>query len=437
MFVPAYKDCDHLLSPTKRFTIPPSTGKILVLTGTTPGTGGVGNLLMRDCCEAIRRENLYYCAVVPEREYDEAANNQWVDQCQVRKYETAYRPLPGLVGNLISHAAFRLMCNRLAKSAARTITQQLPRNDFRVIWAVLDSPATILMARQLAKKLDLPIVGFVMDASEQVSQMYYHDPLTTHYLRRESDAILRSALACGVAGETMKECYESQYGIPCEILRQGAVETDQEEIRPTAKDPSRLLIGFAGTITAPDALAAFRKALDAFGWKVNGRSVVMRLVGSKCEMRATGPQQIEYFGWRSRNETAALLSECDLLYLPQPFTEAHRPFAELSFPNKLMAYLPSQKPIFLHGPPHASLVSFLKSYQVGVACLSLDSVDIVQSLAAMANNPDLANKAATESRRAITEELNAETLAKNVRRLLGVEIGGSPQTSRTSLAAGR
>lgn len=436
MIVPVYNDCDHLLTATKRLTISPSTGKILVLTGTTPGTGGVGNLLMRDCCEAIGRENFYYCAVVPEREQQEAANNGWVDQCLVRRYETAYRPVPGSVGNLISHAAFRLMCTRLSRSAARTISQQVPRNDLRVIWAVLDSPATILMARQLAKKLDLPIVAFVMDASEQVSQMYYHDPLTTHYLRRESDAILRSALACGAAGETMKECYESQYGIPCEILRQGAVETDQEAIRPTAKDPSRLLIGFAGTITAPDALAAFRRALDTVGWTVNGRSVVLRLVGSRCEMRASGPQQIEYFGWRSRNETAALLAECDLLYLPQPFTEAHRPFAELSFPNKLMAYLPSQKPIFLHGPPHASLVSFLKSYQVGIACQSLDAVEIIQSLAAMAKNPDLASKAATESRRAIKEELNAETLARNVRRLLGVEVDRCPQIAEPSLAAG-
>ena len=402
-----------------------------------PGTGGVGNLLMKDCCEAMGRENFHYCAVVTEREQREAATCTWVDQCLVRKYETAYRPLRGTVGDVTSHAAFRLMCGRLARSAARAICQKAPQNDLRLLWAVLDSPATILMARHVAKQLKLPIVAFVMDASEQVSQMYYHDSLTTHFLRRESDAVLRNSLACGVAGESMKERYESLYKIPCEILRQGAVEPDHALNSAAVKDPTKLLIGFAGTITAPDALAAFRKALDTVGWQLNGRSVVLRLVGSRCEMRASGPQQIEYFGWRSRTETAALLSECDLLYLPQPFSEAHRPFAELSFPNKLMSYLPSQKPIFLHGPQHASLVSFLKSYQVGVPCLTMDSAGIIQALTAMVQNPELAGKAAAESHRAISEELNAETLTRNVRRLLDIEVTRSLQSVEQPLATGR
>ncbi len=407
-----------------------------MLTGTTPGTGGVGNLLMKDCCEAIGRDNIHYCAVVTEREQREAANCTWVDQCLVRKYETAYRPLRGTVGDFISHAAFRLMCGRLARSAARAICQKAPQNDLRLLWAVLDSPGTILMARQVAKQLKLPVVAFVMDASEQVSQMYYHDSLTTQFLRRESDAVLRSSLACGVAGESMKERYDSLYQIPCEILRQGAVEPDHPLNSAAVKDPAKLLIGFAGTITAPDALSAFRKALDTIGWQLNGRSVVLRLVGSRCEMRASGPQQIEYFGWRSRTETAALLGECDLLYLPQPFSETHRPFAELSFPNKLMSYLPSQKLIFLHGPPHASLVSFLKSYQVGAPCLTLDSAGIIQTLTAMVQNPELASKAAAESRRAISEELNAETLTRNVRRLLGIEVTRSLQSVEQPLASG-
>jgi len=392
---------------------------------------------MRDCCEAIGRENLHYCAVVTEREKSEATNCEWVDQCLVRKYETGYRPLSGTVGNVISHTAFRLMCGRLARSAARTIAQHVPRRELRLIWAVLDSPATILMARQISNRLKLPMISFVMDASEQVSQMYYHDSLTTRFLRRESDAILRSSLACGVAGETMKERYESLYGIPCEILRQGAVNAEDELRSPAVKDPARLLIGFAGTITAPDALAAFRKALDTVGWRLNGRSVVLRLVGSRCEMRASVPQHVEYFGWRSRTETAALLAECDLLYLPQPFSELHRPFAELSFPNKLMSYLPSCQPIFFHVPRHASLVSFLKSYAVGTACLTLDSAGIIQVLDAMAQNPDLASKAATESRRAIAEELNASTLTRNVRQLLGFEVTDVEKGILQPLAAGR
>ena len=383
-----------------------------------PGTGGVGNLLMKDCCEAIGRDNLHYCAVITEREQREAANCTWVDQCLVRKYETAYRPLRGTVGNVISYAAFRLMCGRLARSAARAICQKSPQNDLRLLWAVLDSPATILMARQVAKQLKLPIVAFVMDASEQVSQMYYHDSLTTQFLRRESDAVLRSSLACGVAGESMKERYESLYKIPCEILRQGAVESEHALNSSEVKDPAKLLIGFAGTITAPDALAAFRKALDTVGWQLNGRSVVLRLVGSRCEMRASGPQQIEYFGWRSRTETAALLGECDLLYLPQPFSEAHRPFAELSFPNKLMAYLPAGRPILIHAPEYASLIPFLGSYRVGSASTSLTPDSIVSTVRSMISDQTLPSQAKRESDRAIHEEFNFGRLRNNVLSLL-------------------
>lgn len=401
------------------------SGRVLILSGTTPGTGGVGNLLLKDCCDAMGRQSFLYCALCRTHELETARANSYVDFVMERRFETAFRPASGFIGDAIGNQAFRLLCSRQASKNVGQIARALKDSDIRRLWAVLDCPVVILMARQLAALLQVPLTAFVMDAPDQVAHMYYHAPGAVKRICDEAERILRQADACGVAGESMKSAYEARYGIRCEILRQGAVSTYEE--RPTCPDDKKLIIGFAGTLTANDAFSAFINAMDSVHWEINGRKVILRLIGPVCDMRCAVPRNVEFCGWRSREETGRLLSECTLLYLPQPFNSRQRAFAELSFPNKLMAYLPAGRPILVHGPEYASLIPFLRSYNVGSTSTSLAPEAIVCSVQNMVSDHAGSELAQRECERAIREEFNFDRLRKNVLSLLQV-----PMTNATA-----
>ncbi len=110
------------------------------------------------------------------------------------------------------------------------------------------------------------------------------------------------------------------------------------------------------------------------------RKVILRMAGTRYLLEPRGPQQIEYFGWRSVEETIEILSEADLLYLPQPFAESLRPLAELSFPTKLSTYLAAGRPVLLHAPSYASVCPFFKRFAFGQHCESLNENDIAKKV---------------------------------------------------------
>ena len=60
------------------------------------------------------------------------------------------------------------------------------------------------------------------------------------------------------------------------------------------------------------------------------------------------------FGWHATTDAVAILSACDVCYVPYWFDEAFRPGVELSFPNKVSLYLAAGRPILYHGPEQAT-----------------------------------------------------------------------------------
>jgi hypothetical protein len=393
--------------------------KTLVISGTLPGTGGVGNLLVGDCYDAIPQGHRVFCGIVSSASASQCVTEGLADAAFVRKYETAFRPLRGIVGECIAALVFRLLARPRMWLVGRKISRWAKTQKVTMLWAILDAPTTIFVARQVAKSLKIPFRTFVMDACEHGSTQMYHDRFTKRYIRREFDAAVRASEACGVAGETMKAAYEENYGIPCTILRQGAVSIDATPVADISGD-GPLRIGFAGTITAADAFACMVSALDTMNWRFNDRPIILRIIGARYDIKTSSPKYIEHMGWRSREDTNRLLAECDVLYLPQPFNDEQRLFAELSFPNKLVSYLGAQRPILLHAPAYAALVQFLGSYNVGQTCTVNSCEAFVDSLTKlMTADSTVVQQYVNETRRAVQEELNLQRLQANCRSLLG------------------
>ncbi len=397
--------------------------RTLVILGGIPGEDGVGAILERQILDVVPRDRIrIIAAVTRDVMAQHVAGHPRVDVLLPRRYEYAYHPLPGYVGEVFTHAAnlatFRPCLRRLV---GRCVDEGRAFG-CEAVFAVLENPTTIFLAAAVARRLGVPLRSFVMDGPNLHARDYSYDRFTARALRRAFDAAMRRSDRIGVAGETMRDAYQRRYGKPAFILRQGlpAVIAEHSVAAPVpAKVDSRVLhIGFAGSLTAVDAFEQLLQELGRRAWRVGGRRVVLRVVGAYIKLVPHGPQHIEYYGWQSVPDMLALMRECDFLYLPQPFGEELREFSELSFPNKLCTYVPARRPLLLHAPPHASLHAFFREYPCGPVSDTLDAGKLLDQLESTLRDGTRLDAYVESIDKAHRERLNDSALAHAVRQLL-------------------
>ncbi len=406
---------DRLLFPEKEVnttTFP----RLLVVSGFQPGDQHVGAVLLQQILGVLPTSSFRTVIALPRTESVRRTGDDEV--ILRRRYESSFRPIGGFAGLGTEYLAHRVLFEGHVATLQRSCVGELQAYACEAILVVLDCPTTIALASCLSRSSSLPLFLFVMDSPEHLCRQYGYSRGTTRRLMYHFHHALQKATRIAVAGETMQEAYQKQYGKPCTILRQG-LHYSVPGNSPQATTGDRLTIGFAGSVTAPDAFQSLLRGLRERKWRVAGRSVTLRFVGAQLRLDPDGPMNIQYFGWRSVSETIELMSTCDVLYLPQPFSESLRPCAELSFPNKLCTYLPSRRPILLHTPIHGSLNSFFRKYPCGPICNELESGQLLEQLEQMVLSELNCQRHLLAVEEAFRSELNLASLHRNVHTFLG------------------
>ena len=384
-----------------------SVPRTLLYSGTVPDQPGVGGIVLRDMCDLLPAGRLR-CFAVPGR-----GSRALMQSCPEvadfveRRFDTAYRPMPGILGELIALAARKAKRPRHLRAIVDRAVECGRSHRAELVWTIFNCPTVIQTARLVASRLGVPLVVWVEDAPELLSHQLHHDRWFARALMRDVRATIESSVRCAVIGETMKAAYDEAYGKDCIILRHGLKESPDQvpQVRPSHE--SKIVIGFAGSITADDTFRQLLQTLDDSDWLLDGREVVLRLVGCKVLLDPRAPQRIEHFGrLRNVSDTVKVLADCDVLYLPQPFADQLRPLASLSFPAKLATYLASRRPVVLHSPEYGSLVPFFKRYPCGTWCGSLEGNEIISAIRDVACNPARYRSAVLAGQAAVSEELN-------------------------------
>ncbi len=398
--------------------------RILLLTATPPGCAGVGGVFLGDLCLSYAIDSIS-CVAVTSRE------NTWIDPALsrlpimyilpphhygVRRFGSLAQ-LTTLPLNL--HAKYVL-----APILARRAVRFGKENGAELVWAVLDSPTIIYMARRVASALKVPLVGLVWDPPERYAIDFPLDPLSMRMLFGEFAKVLRSAVRCGVASEGMKNEYSNLYGVDSVVMIRGVPAKLRHEPASEVNRSGKLVIGYAGGIYARREWEALLSALSSVDWRLRGREVSVRVLGSMArESRARGKVRIEYLGWRSAEETVEFMSQVDVAYLPYWFDKRHERQSRLCFPNKLSTYLAAGRPVLYHGPPYASPAEFLRRYPAGICCHSLDKEAILAALETFITEPQLYRHMVEAGQEALDQELNRRVFVGRFARLLGVEDG--------------
>ncbi len=396
----------------------------LMLTGTAPGEPGVGGVILKDLIDHDGVDHWHCCWLATKRGPQVPYWKELPTTVHKRQYEIGYRPVRGIVGEAISAVTQRVVRAPMIASMTGTLQRLYRETQPGFVLAVLDSTAVIETALRFQKQQPVPMRCIVWDDVDLLIRQNQLDRWTRSRIEKTFGEVLKRSERVAVICENMQSEYRRRYGIDSFVLRHG-VSPLQTPFAPTdanAEDVFR--IGFAGSVTAPDCLSALTAALDEVGWKIDGREIVLRLLGARYLLNSRRPQRIEYFGWRSVEETCARLSECDLLYMPQSFKDENRIFSELSFPTKLSTYIAVRRPILLHAPAYASLAGFWHQHPLGPWCAQCDHRDVLTTVTeAVRANEFERRKWGTEIVRAQEESLGLRQFAAGVMRLVSSANG--------------
>jgi hypothetical protein len=386
--------------------LPPRT---LLLTATPPNPGGVGGIILADLCAFLPPDRLAV-AYVAEGAAGSQPTPEVDEGIALRSFPVAFRRRPesrfGRVGRAFAALGQGWSNRRQLSRQVRACVDWGRERRVEQVWAVLDSPLTVAMAKPVAAALGVPLRVTVWDDVHHNNNYFALDRLTAARSVREFASTLRAARARAVIGESMREEYQCVYGVDSVVVRHGVAPVG-ESSRSTAGEGAPLLIGFAGSVTARSAFDLLLATLDRLDWRLDGRPVVLRLLGHRFDLRSPVARRMECLGWRSVDDTIRLLGECDFNYLPQPFEPDWAPFARLSFPSKLTTYLAAGRPLLLHSPLDASLPPFNARHHFASACTSLDGPELEQSLRRLLD-PDFAARCIEGGQAALAQEFTRE-----------------------------
>jgi len=297
------------------------------------------------------------------------------------------------------------------------------RHGVELVWAVLNGPTLIYLARRVAAGLGVPLVATVWDPPERFALDLQIDPASRRIMLRDFANTLRTAVRSSVISEEMRHEYKYRYGIESVVLRHGVHPGLRRFAGKEPNGESPFMIGFAGNSYATHEWQALLSALSSTNWCLDGRDVTVRVLGGSVHLQAQGRMRIEYLGWRSLEETVELISEVDVAYLPYWFDQSHRLSVRLCFPTKLATYLAAGRPVLYHGPEDSSPAQFLRRFPAGLCCHSLEESQIIESLRRLATDRELYTLAVQAGQMALDEELDLRVFLRRFAALIGIEEG--------------
>lgn len=402
-----------------------SKPRLLWLTTLSPSFQHAGVVFQRELIESYSEGEVFCFALSPDQtpadpEEFAGAPIRYVRRPSERGIRRFGRAVSSMWTFLLHQYIRRVRVPALVEQAVQFGRE----HQVEAVWALLHRPTLTYMARQVAEQLDVDLITTVHDPPERFAEELRMDWLSRRIMLHEFRKALQDSTRCGVASEGMQEEYKERYDVDALVLIHGVDPLLRRLPAAELNSEDEFVIGFAGSLYARREWRALLSALASVDWRVDGRSVIIRVLSGRVDFQLQRAGRIEYLGWRTVEETIDVLSKVDITYLPYWFDEAHRLSVRLCFPNKLSTYVAAGRPVFYHGPQDASPTRFIQRHPVGIACHSLKDRDIVESLRGFISDPRFYASAVQESQRVFDQQLNKRVFLEQFHALIA--DGASP-----------
>jgi len=400
----------------------------LLLTSSKPGHRNVEEVFLAEMLDCIPRDTVFWAALTPAIDPEVEQNDRLAGfkQLLAQKEHFPHDPRAWTRFNVLLHqfTRYRYAVRKLTHVTSQLVAVQSPHQ----LWTVLSSLSVIDVAWGLSKTLQIPTLVQVWDDPLHLLRERRMDHLTRTRTMRHFFELLERADRVAVIGESMQATYAKYTKEQPIIIRHGLNAVVKSEFKPGASTEFR--IGFCGAMYARSAWKCLERALESLEWKLSGRNVVLEVASPEIAFTAERPAMVRYHGWQTKCSSAresvdravGLMSNCDLLYLPQAFEPVSRPLTELSFPTKLSTYVSTGCPILVHTPDYGSLNDFCRTHDFGVVCNELNVKSMADLLVGIANNPIKMQELARGTIRIATDVLSRQNFRNSVREFLSPDL---------------
>ncbi|MCC7527490.1 MAG: hypothetical protein IT342_03140 [Candidatus Melainabacteria bacterium] len=404
-----------------------SIPKTLLITSTPPGDGSVGEIYLREVCRLLPQEKLVCFAAVSPAYFTGPLSSDLGELKVVMEkipVETLiFRPI---IQRLIGKPARALYEPVHTKKVQTLIARAIAfaaRHQVEQVWAVLNSPTILKMARKVAFALKVPLVALIWDPPQAIARDRRLGSYSTSSMLREFGQVLKTARACACVSDPMADAYRSEFGANTLVLHR--VFSKSKTLKPWAPKSDQIEIVFSGSNYAPKEFAALVNALTSVDWRINNKPVKLVMTGSNINLdvfAAGKPMHVEFLGFRSTEEMLQILANATCAYLPYPFSPEMALQAKLSFPDKLNTYIEVGCPVFYHGPKDSAAAAYMQKFAVGAGCYTHDENDILARLQSITSGGETVRRAQEEMERCRQMELNEDACRRQLAELLGGKL---------------
>lgn len=405
--------------------------RLLLLTGTPPGTAKVGEIILRDLVTHYGPSNVHCVAVLsPRYGWKPGHETEGLSVTLLPSiHVNGQRWGNGLLSAAGSMINFQFGFRREVSKLVRQIVAQARAARAEKIFAVLNNALIMAVAHRAAKILGLPMVTLVWDPPGYLCINSRFDRFSRLALMKEFEASLASSEAVAVVSETMQQDYAAMTRAPIHILRHGLPMDPNRGEQPNVKlNADEWIIGFAGSMYSDCAWKAFIKALDSVDWRIAGRPVRLKLLTPRIVLASRHAAQIDFLGFRPPDEAQAILEQCHLSYMPQPFVAHLRELCRYAFPTKLTNYLAIGRPVFIHAPSEGALSTFYDGNKIGARATSLQSASIVEALEGLLGDEQAYRDACEQVRKTARAHFDVSVFHRAIDRVL------QPDTAQVAVA---
>ena len=286
------------------------------------------------------------------------------------------------------------------------ITHSIINEKFDAIYAPLRGEVLLLLP-YILKKTNLPLYAMVEDTVEAE----INDPYFIYTQKKKNYyELLSSVRSLGVAGETMRDYFKTNYNINSSIFRPSYEKFTDSYPKSIDKEFN---VFFAGNTYAEQELKTFIKALEKFAL---GSNIIVNfyLASHKSFFSNSNNLTINNLGWLTQKKLNEYMNKCHVAYLPYRSEPKFKHQMKYAFPGKSGFYISNNLPVFFHGPTYSSFNTFLKNYNVGVSCDSLDPDVLSSKIIEFVNSPSFYLNCQNECKKSFNKKFSNEILNESV-----------------------
>jgi hypothetical protein len=211
----------------------------------------------------------------------------------------------------------------------------------------------------------------------------------------------------------MGELYCEEFGVrPFHVIG-ATLASDAGQDRGWADAPTlRPYFGGSLHLTYRENFSNFLSGLSRAA-EHNGRPVEFTCRGGVAG-RSTSRVHIRNLGWAAREEYLRDFQSADFGYLPLPFGEANRLFAQGAMPVKLVAYLEQGLPILYHGPAGSAVDRLVRQTGCGISVCENNAEVIAEAVLKIKDRRSSYANAAREAGRLRFDRSRSQALFQSI-----------------------